>query len=79
MLPIDFIAILEDVERFKVISFDRDIKLMLNYVKVIYKEREDEEELERVVIYSDNDLIDVLDRFKKKYNLEFDKCLWRWR
>ena len=43
MLPIDFIAILEDVERFKVISFDRDIKLMLNYVKVIYKEREDEE------------------------------------
>lgn len=68
MLPIDMIAVIEEVEDIEVVSFERDIKLMLNYVK-------DKEGMTH--IYSDLNLIEILEEFKSKHGIEGALFVWK--
>lgn len=68
MLPLDMIAVIEEVEDIEVVSFERDIKLMLNYIC-------DKEGM--TYIYSDLDLISILEEFQKNHDIEGSKFVWK--
>ena len=68
MLPIDLIKVIEEVEDIEVVSFERDIKLMINYVK-------DKEGMTH--IYSDLDLISIVEEFQSKHGIEGALFVWK--
>ena len=68
MLPIDMIAVIEEVEDIEVVSFERDIMKMINYVK-------DKEGMTH--IYSDLNLIEILEEFKSKHGIEGALFFWK--
>lgn len=68
MLPIDMIAVIEEVEDIEIVSFERDIMKMINYVK-------DKEGMTH--IYSDLNLIEILEEFQSKHSIEGSLFVWK--
>ena len=68
MLPLDVIKVIEEVEDIEVVSFERDIMKMISYVK-------DKEGMTH--IYSDLDLISIVEEFQKNHDIEGSKFVWK--
>ena len=68
MLPLDMIAVIEEVEDIEVVSFERDIMKMISSVK-------DKEGMTH--IYSDLDLISIVEEFQKNHDIEGSKFVWK--
>lgn len=68
MLPLDVIKVIEEVEDIEVVSFERDIMKMISYVK-------DKEGMTH--IYSDLDLISIVEEFQSKHGIEGALFVWK--